>query len=283
MRALYILPMALMAASPALAQNLDLGGAPNATPVPVQITASQGISWSQHDNTVTASGNAKAVRGDVTVTADQLIAHYKPKKDATKAQPGSNSLLTQSGTELTELDAVGHVHIYTATDNGWGDHAVYSTAQQLLVLTGKNLKLTTPKDTLTARDSISYYAGEHKAIARGNALITTTDGRSVAADVIIGYFAAQTNKNANGSLEKVDALGHVIITTSTDLATGDKAVYVPATGEARLGGNVHITHGQNHLAGSDALVNMKSGTATLLAAPGGRVSGVILPNSGNAK
>lgn len=283
MRPFYILPVALMAAAPAMAQNLDLGGAPNAAPVPIQITATQGISWSQQANTVTASGNAKAVRGDVTVTADQLIAHYKPKKSGPQAKADANSMLTEGGTQLTELDAVGHVHIYTATDNAWGDHAVYSTGQQLLVLTGKNLKLTTPKDTVTARDSISYYVGDHKAIARGNALITTTDGRSVAADVIIGYFAPQSDKNTDGSLKKVDALGHVVITTPTDSASGDKAVYVPGTGEARLGGNVHITHGENHLAGSDALVNMKSGTATLLATPGGRVSGVILPNSGTAK
>jgi lipopolysaccharide export system protein LptA len=34
------------------------------------------------------------------------------------------------------------------------------------------------------------------------------------------------------------------------------------------------------MAGSDALVNMKTGIATLLAGPGGQVSGVILPGSG---
>lgn len=281
----YILTIfaALLFASPAMAQGLNLGGTSNDTPVPIQITATQGVSWSQKTDIITATGNAKAVRGDVTVTADQLIAHYAPKKAESATHVESNGPLDQGGTQLTELDAVGHVHIYTATDNAWGDRAVYMTDQQVLVLTGRNLKLTTPKDTLTASDSISYYTGQHKAIARGNARITTTGGRSVEADVIIGYFSAQAGKGSSGSLEKVDALGHVLIITPTDTASGDKAVYVPVTGKARLGGDVHIKHGDNHLAGSDALVNMKAGTATLLAVPGGRVSGVILPDSETTK
>lgn len=305
---LYTFIAGLLVITPAAAQNLDLSGTsgttPGAPPAPIQITASQAIDWSQTAHTVTAIGNAKAIRGDVTVTADQLIAHYVEKKDnsptsgtaspASAAPPKTASPanvdsgpLGQGNAQLTQLDAVGHVHIYTTTDNAWGDHAVYSTGQQVLVLTGQNLKLTTPKDTVTARDSIEYYTAQHKAIARGNALIVSSDGRTISADIIIGYFSAQPGNQANqmsgGSLEKVDAIGHVVITTKADKASGDKAVYLPPTGEARLGGNVSIIHNGNLLNGSDALVNVKTGTATLLAAPGGQVSGVILPGSGKTK
>lgn len=290
MKLFFILPVMLCTAAPAYAQSLNLGGKPGAAPEPIQITASQGISWSQEAQTVTATGNAKAVRGDVTVTANQLVAHYV-KKAGSGTQTGkdneSSNPLDQGNAQLTELDAIGNVHIYTATDNGWGDHAVYDVGKQVLVLTGKNLKLTTPKDTVTAKTSIEYYAGQHKAIARGDALIVANDGRSIAADVITGYFA-DTNQNQNtpdqgGNLKKVEAVGHVIIKTTTDTATGDRGVYLPGTGQARLGGNVHIIHGPNELAGSDALVNMKTGVATLLAGAGKQVSGVILPGSGKAQ
>ncbi|MDE1895534.1 MAG: organic solvent tolerance protein OstA [Rhodospirillales bacterium] len=295
MRRIYLLPVMACAASPAFAQDLNLGGAPNAAPVPIQITASQGITWSQDAQTVTASGTAKAVRGDVTVTADELVAHYVKKPGAANQPTAAStnaSPLVQGSSQLTELDAIGHVHIYTTTDNAWGDRAVYSVGQQVLVLTGQNLKLTTPQDIVTAQDSIEYYAGDHKAIARGNALIVASDGRSIAADIITGYFDAQANggkqqpsQNAaalsqSGNIKRVEAIGNVVIKTQTDTATGDSGVYLPPTGEARLGGNVHIIHGQNELAGSDALVNMKTGIATLLAGPGGQVSGVILPGSG---
>ncbi len=302
MKLLYLLPLLACAAPPALAQDLNLGGAPGAAPVPVQISAAQGITWSQDSQTVTATGGAKAVRGDVTVTANQLVAHYMKKPGSgTQTAPNqsgaSATALDQGNAQLTELDAIGNVHIYTATDNAWGDHAVYSLGQQVLVLTGKALKLTTPHDTVTARDSIEYYAGDHKAIARGNALIVADDGRSIAADVITGYFASQASGasqakpaaqsadtlNESGNLQKVEAVGHVVIKTQTDTATGDSGVYLPPTGQARLGGNVHIIHGPNELAGSDALVNMKTGIATLLAGPGGQVSGVILPGSGKTQ
>jgi len=299
-RFLIIAPLfAAAALVPAYGQNLDLGGTPGATPQPVNITASGGISWSQDNQTVTASGNAQAVRGDVTVTADQLVAHYRKAPNASASSTSASALpasstpaalpadsLEQGGGQLTELDAIGNVHIFTPTENAWGDKAVYSLDAKVLVLTGQHLKLTTPHDTITARDSVEYYTLEHKAIARGNALIVADDGRSIAADVITGYLASSPTPAAAaaldnaGSLQKVEAVGHVVIHTTSDTATGDSGVYLPPTGQARLGGNVHIIHGPNELAGSDAVVNMKTGVATLLAAPGGQVSGVILPNSG---
>jgi lipopolysaccharide export system protein LptA len=281
----------LACASAAHAQNLDLGSPPGAAPVPIQITASQGIEWKQASQEVIVTGNAKAVRGAVTVLADQLIAHYR-KKPGSAAPPANAAdaaeALNQGGAELYELDAIGHVHIYTATDNAWGDHAVYSLDSAVLVLTGAALRLTTPHDVITARDAIEYYSIKREAVASGDALIEADDGRSIAADTLVGYLSATPATPAPssgdlaqvGQLQKVDAIGHVTIHTTTDTATGDRGVYLPPTGQARLGGNVHIIHGPNEMAGSDALVNMKTGIATLLAGPGGQVSGVILPGSG---
>jgi len=272
------------------AQSLDLGSTQGGPSLPINITASQGIEWQQDTQTVTVTGNAKAVRGAVTVLADQLIAHYR-KKPGAPAATGADAL-TQSGAQLYELDAIGHVHIFTATDNAYGDHAVYNMDESVLVLTGENLKLTTQHDTLTARAAIAYYSVKRMAVARGDALVVTDDGRSAAADTLVGYLIpanAPTTQTAAagglpqaGALQKVDAIGHVVIHTQTDTATGDAGVYLPQEQLARLGGDVHIVHGQNDLEGSDALVNMKTGIATLLAAPGGQVAGTILPNSVNS-
>jgi lipopolysaccharide export system protein LptA len=290
-----------------------------AAPVPVNITASQGIEWRQADQEVIATGNAKAVRGAVTVTADQLIAHYRKKalppgqkpaapaatatasSAAAASAPDSDdpeSALDNGDTEIYQLDAIGHVHIYTATDNAYGDHAVYSMDNAVLVLTGIHLKLTTPTDVITARDSIEYYSVKRQAVARGDALIVANDGRSIAADILIGYLAPPPPPAAGapppppgpaqppdmleqgGKLKKVDAIGHVVIRTPTETAYGERGVYLPEQGQARLGGNVHIIRGPNQLNGADALFNTKTGVATLLAGPGGQVSGVVVPNSG---
>lgn len=278
--------LAIMAVtSPAMAQGFNPGGNAGNMSVPLQITAKQGINWSQKTNTVTTIGDTKAVRGAVTITANQLIAHYSSDKPQPSNGATNNDglLLNQGNSQLSELDAIGNVHIYTSTDNAWGDQAIYDVHKGVLVLTGKNLKLTTPKDTLTARDSIEYYTSQHKAVARGNAHIVTNDQRSISADVIVGYFSTQPGKTNAETLEKVTAIGHVVITSKADTATGDRAVYLPDTQEARLGGHVRITHNGNQLTGADALVNMKTGTAILLAAPGQQVSGVIIPNSGKTE
>jgi lipopolysaccharide export system protein LptA len=86
-----------------------------------------------------------------------------------------------------------------------------------------------------------------------------------------------------GKLQKVDGIGHVIIRTPSETATGNRGVYLPEQGLARLGGNVHIIRGPNQLNGADALFNTKTGVATLLAGPGGQVSGIVVPNSGPPK
>ncbi|HEY1857538.1 LptA/OstA family protein [Acidocella sp.] len=293
---------------PAHAQTLDLSGSQqNGPPLPIHISASQSIQWQQQAQIVTATGDAKAVRGNVTVTADQLIAHYRKKAMPPGAKPvptpasntDSSDPLNQGGNELYELDAIGNVHIYTATDNAWGDRAVYSLDDAVLVLTGQHLKLTTQHDVITAKDALEYYAQKRMAVARGDALIVADDGRSIAADTLIGYLApptangqkpaptTATSQNTDpldqaGQLQKVDAIGHVVVRTTTDTATGDRGVYLPPTGLARLGGDVHIIHGPNELTGNDALVNMKTGVATLLAAPGRQVAGTILPNQANS-
>jgi lipopolysaccharide export system protein LptA len=161
----------------------------------------------------------------------------------------------------------------------------------VLVVTGHALKLTTPNDVLTARDDLEYWSQKHMAVARGNAVAVTNDGRRIAADTLVAYTTdapsspsptppqnAADPLTASGKLQKVEAFGNVTVRTVTDTAIGDRAVYVPDTGIARLAGRVRITRGENQLDGSEAEVNMKTGIAQLLPGPSERVQGLVLPN-----
>jgi len=291
-------------------------GAAPASGQPITITADQGIEWRQLDREVIATGNATAIRGNVTVQCDQLIAHYRKKATAPTAKPAKLagakatplpappptetdpvSALDNGDNEIYELEAIGHVHIFTSTDNAYGDHAVYYLDQAVLILTGNRLKLTTQHDTITAKNSIEYYSQKRQAVARGNAKIVADDGRQIQADTLVGYLnpaappapppQGQTPQPPDildqaGQLQKVDAIGDVQINTPTEEATGDEGVYLPDQGLARLGGDVQIISGQNHLSGSDAIVNTKTNTAQLLEGPGGQVVGTVVPSSSTA-
>ncbi len=283
--------VALVVALPSgRAQQLDLshGG-------PIVITASEGMEWRQEQREVIARGNAKAVRQNVTVLADRLIAFYRPK-NAEAAQPAQSVVNgpDTGGNEIYRVQAEGHVRIFTATDQAQGDRAVYDLDQAVLVMTGHALKLTTPNDVLTARDSLEYWSQKHMAVARGNAVAVTNDGRRISADTLVAYTtdapqppagqatpATQSTEDpliSSGKLQKVEAFGNVTIRTVTDTAIGDRAVYVPDSGIARLAGRVRVTRGENQLDGSEAEVNMKTGIARLLPGTGERVQGLVIPN-----
>jgi lipopolysaccharide export system protein LptA len=333
----------------ARSQGIDLtqGG-------PIQITARDGLDWRQAEQVVIAKGDAKAVRGNVTVTGDRLFAWYRRKGgDPTPAPQqvatGVAAADDSEGNEVYRMRAEGNVHIYTQTDQAWGDQATYDLDEAVLVMTGHALKLTTPNDTLTARDTMEYWSQKHMAVARGDAVVVTNDARRVSADTLVAYTVppsptpagtktgsttpATTTGSAPGSttpsstpagstqngsasehagaapatpphgqtgstqsgqpaakatgdpltdmagkLQRVEAFNNVSVRTVTDIVTGDRGVYVPDTDIAHIGGHVRITRGANQVNGSEAVVNMKTGIATLLAGNSGRVSGLIVPN-----
>lgn len=283
------------------AQGLDLskGGA-------IDVTAQDGMEWRQNEQVVIARGSARAVRGDVTVTADRLTARYRRKAAVPgAAQPvaaNPNSPTDTGANEVYRLEAEGNVKIFTATDLAVGDKAIYDIDQAVLVLTGGALTITTPQQVMTARDTMEYWSQKHMAVGRGLAVVTTTDGRRVSGDTLVGFTqapsagpaqpalkpAAAPGKPASdplgssGKLQRVEGFGNVEVRTATEIVKGDRGVYVADTGIARLAGNVRITRGQNFVTGDEALVNMRTGISTLVQEPGRRVQGLVMPNDASS-
>lgn len=188
------LAVALSSPGAAMAQAIDMshGG-------PVEVTARDGMEWRRNEQMVIASGGARAVRSGVTVTADRLIARYRRKAAPGAAPANAPAGATSAGTtpgapdadtgsnEIYRLEAEGNVQIFTATDLVVADRAVYDIDQAVLLLTGSAMKLTTPQQVMTARDSMEYWSAKHMAVGRGMATVTTTDGRRVTGDTLVGY------------------------------------------------------------------------------------------------
>ena len=295
--ALFLL--SLLLASPAGAQ------APASSPAvanqPVQIHADSGIEWDQNAHVYIARGNAVAIRGPSEVHADTLIAHYRDVKS------GGN---VGGKTEIYRVDAEGHVVLQRGADTAIGDHAVYDVDQGIAVVTGKHLKLTTPTDIVTARDSFEWYDAKNIAVARGDA-VAIRNGRTVKADILTAYLrkaatASATGKTghegvrpavtpvaANGGvtdpnaskISRIDAQGHVVISNGIDTGRGEFGVYNEDTGIATLIGNVVIERGKDVITGQRGVMDLNRNVARML--PGGapghrRVEGLFVRDEQHA-
>ncbi|MBI1243542.1 MAG: hypothetical protein GC202_00920 [Alphaproteobacteria bacterium] len=284
---------AFLALVPALAfaQALNLGRAGSGTPI--EITARDGIEWDRDAQRYIANGDAVARQGENTVYGDRLVAWYR-------TAPGG-------GTEIYRYEALGNVRFATPTQTVEGDRGVYDVASDVVVVTGKALRLRTPTDTLTARDSLEYWSQRDIAVARGNAMVVSAD-RRMSADVMTAHFIqnqpapaarqtagtrntragqrqsaapAKAEDESDRKLSRIEAFGNVFVSTPTEIARGDRGIYNMQTGIAQLAGNVRLTRGDNQMAGDFAEVNTNTGISKLLARPAeggnGRVRGLLAP------
>src|SRR3984893_13782046 len=279
----------------AVAQGLSLSGVSEDRPI--EVSADQGIEGQQDAQVYIARGNAMAKRGATEVHADTLTAHYRPSKGTDgKGTDGKVSGEKETGgeTEIYRLDADGHVTIKGERQTVVGDQAVYDVDQQIGIVTGKVLKMTTATDMVTARDSLEWYDQKQIAVARGEA-VAVCKATSIRADVLTAHMtkdkpplaaakpdkalpaAAQTKpRNAamplgatdeSSRISRVDAQGHVLVSTQTDVGRGDYGVYNADSGIATLLGNVTVTRGPNTIRGEYAVMDLNNNISRMMAAP----------------
>jgi lipopolysaccharide export system protein LptA len=244
----------LTAGAPGVMAQSMIGGGDS----PVEIDAQNGIEWQRDTKAYIARGDAHARRNGVEIRADTLTAFYRDGPDG-------------KGQEIYRIDADGKVQIHSASERAYGDKGVYHVEQAVLVLIGKNLKLETQSAVITARDTLEYWDKKHLAVARGDAIVNSQKGR-LRADILTAHIAQDGKRD----LKQIDAFGHVLVSTGTEIARGEEGVYNPRTGLATLCGNVKITRGKNQLNGRCAEVNLVTGISRLVGG-GGRVKGLITP------
>jgi lipopolysaccharide export system protein LptA len=272
-----LLLLAAFLAGPAAAQSVDQL---RDNEEPLEINASEGIEWNRNDKTYIARGNARAASGDVEVLADVLTAYYRERGAKTEE---SDSVFSQGGdSEIYLLEATGNVRIHSPEGTVYGDKGQYKLQEKVFIMTGEDLRLISKEDVVTARDSLEYWEGERKAVARGKAHATHED-KQIKADVLTANF----EEDAQGDLavHRIDAVGTVEIQTAKEYARGRKGVYFVKQERAELEGDVKITQGENQLDGNYAEVDMVTGISKLLGArPGSaqqptQVKALVLPRA----
>jgi lipopolysaccharide export system protein LptA len=244
MRRLVLAFIVVLSPAPLAAQGLAV-----LTPEsdePLEIDADDGIEWNQAKKIYLARGNVRATRGQVTVFADQLTAHYRD--------------VAQGGTEVWRLNADGNVRIASTSETAYGDRGVYDVDRGILVLTGRSLRLDATDARITARDSLEYWEQRQVAVARGAAHAVQAPNK-LWADVLSAYL--RQDERGKTVIQRIEAFGQVRIETAQDVVLGDHGLYNLDGRTAILCGGVTIVRGNDRLTGEVAEVNLTTGRARL--------------------
>jgi len=237
------------------------GGTLSSGSGPVEIDATEGIEWRRDEQVYIAKGNARAARGDTSISADSLIAHYHG--DAT------------GKTDIYMVEALGHVVVVSKDARIVGDRAIYNLETGSAVITGSNLRASSKDQFVTARDSMEYWEKQNAVVARGKA-VAANPQQEVKADLLTGYF--HPDKAGAKKLYQVEATGNVVITGKGSVARATKAIYNIETDVATLEGAVKITRGKNQINGEHAVYNLKTGQAKITGG-GKQVKTLLVPGS----
>lgn len=232
-------------------------GAQSASP-PVEITAQDGLEWRQKEKALIAEGSVVLTRGTTKLQAESVSAYYRDSQASDQQ-------------EVYRVDASGDVRIASDGTTGYGDNAAYDLDQGVFVLSGGTPRLEATNLTVTATQNLEYWEQKQLAVARGGAVAQSGD-RRIVADVLSAY-VEPTGQDV-GKLQRVEAVGAVVITTPDDMARGKEAVYDAASGLATLCGDVEVRRGDNVLRGKCAEVNLDTGVSRLVGG-GGSVTGLV--------
>jgi lipopolysaccharide export system protein LptA len=235
--------LVLLCAFPALAQQ-----ATNAK-LPIEVTAQDSLEWNRTEQLYIARKSAIAKQGTTELHGDTLIAKYTDTpKDAATGKKG--------GTTISRIDADGNVLVVSDGSRATGDKGFYNVETGYSELTGNNLKIQTPTDTVTARDKLTYDSTKSEMNAYGNAKAVRGED-VITSDRLIGRFKKDV-ETGNSKLDQMEAIGNVVITTPTDVMRGDRGIYRAGSNIATITGNVRIDRGNNVITGARGEVDLNT-------------------------
>ena len=155
----------LMAAMPASAQEAQAPAPAANNAQPIEITATKTVEWLRDQSQYVARENVIVTQGAMSIHSDLLTADYRE---------GATSSM-----EIYQLTAEGNVQIKDDTNTAYGDKGIYDVTAGVATLTGGDLKLVSPDQTVTATERMEYHSNERLAKAIGNATAACSSERIV--------------------------------------------------------------------------------------------------------
>lgn len=134
---------------------------------------------------------------------------------------------------------------------------------------------------ITAQESLEWSENDQVATFRGD--VKAMQGELTLEADVLKVFVRQgrtgtdsSGGNGQREISRIEADGHVRLSTPRETATGDKGVYDVDRGEMTLSGGVQLTQGDNRLDGARLVLNLESGR-TVLESGDSPVRGLFIP------
>ncbi len=232
---------------------------------PLEISADESLEWHRTALYFKARKNVVASQGQTSLLSSILTAKYREGKG--------------SGIDIYLMQADGAVQIISENGKAYGDRAVYDVDKSYAVMTGRNLRMISDGQKVTARDKFEYYVDAGRLEAHGQTK-AVREGDTLEADKMIALFEEHKGTGKR-TLKSLEAIGNVVITTPDEILRGHRALYTAKTNIAELFEGVVIVRGPNKLQGTRAEVNLETNISKIFGgtkAEGGRVRGVFYPD-----
>lgn len=230
-------------------------------PIPLDISADEGIEVFEKDHHIVAKGNVVAERENDLLFANLAHAYYTEGKKR----------------KIDRLNGIGDVILVNPEGTLYADDALYNMPQDTLTFTGKQLRFEGYEGRLFARDKFLYRPNQKVAEAYGDVKIYHLDDL-LTADYVKATFkeeattsSPQKEQNDHGnslSLDHLDAKGHVVLTQPLRTIWCDNASYDASKDFLICEGNARIQDKDGIAEGDHAEIDRKTGISKVFSRNG---------------
>jgi len=149
----------------------------------------------------------------------------------------------------------------------------------------KKVKMDKNQPIQIVSDRLDAYQEKKNVIFSGNAVATQGD-KTIKADQLILHYKDNPDKpqkqevkglGETGDLEYVEAVGHVVITQTSRIVTGDHAIFYQDTQKVIMTGNAVMRDGKNIIKGHRVTVYLDEDRGVVESEDNKRVTATIYP------
>jgi lipopolysaccharide export system protein LptA len=134
-------------------------------------------------NTMTASGEkneaifqgeVKMVQGELVVHSDVMIVYFKEKTHSGSSSDHVTKTNSESGKEISYIEAKGRVRIEQGESRATSQHALYNKSEEKVTLTGSPVawqsgtRISGPKMTMFLKENRSIVEGGTRVVIEGS-------------------------------------------------------------------------------------------------------------------